>query len=158
MDLGLEIKKFTVGLWISIWVSIFRHIRQLWLFLAHICLIIDLRLGIQKTNIGIRITITEILWVPIFRQNGQLSLFRSSFPQKWILRSEFKNLIVDLELAPRRCYVCIFTDKIDNFEFFHLNFGKLLNFMWYFGSNNIEGVAKNSVEAEMNWVHGLVIP
>ena len=45
---------------------------------------------------------------------------------------------------------------------------KLPNYMQYFGSNNVEGVAESWVETEMRWVevdgagwrlvHGLVIP
>ena len=30
--------------------------------------------------------------------------------------------------------------------------GKLPNYMWYFGSNNVEGVAEILVEAESSWV------
>ena len=39
--------------------------------LAQICPKIDLGLEIQKTNVGIRISILEIPCVPIFRQNEQ---------------------------------------------------------------------------------------
>ena len=46
---------------------------------------------IQKTNIGIRISIFEIPCVPIFRQNGQLWIFGPKFAQKWILGSEFQK-------------------------------------------------------------------
>ena len=38
------------------------------------------------------------------------------------------------------------------FEFFSLNLGKMSNYMQYFGSNIVEGVAECWVEAEMNWV------
>ena len=48
--------------------------------------------------------------------------------------------------------MCQFLVKMDNFEFFGLNLGKLLNYVRYFGSNNIEGVAENWVEAKMSWV------
>ena len=41
---------------------------------------------------------------------------------------------------------------MDNFEFIGLNLGKLLNYVRYFGSNNVEDVAKNWLEAEMSWV------
>ena len=41
-------------------------------FLAQICPKMELGLEIQKTNIGIKISILEILCVPIFRQDGQL--------------------------------------------------------------------------------------
>ena len=59
-----------------------------------------------------------------------------------------------------------FSDKTDNFEFlgpnlpknefwgwkFGLNLGKLPNYVQYFGSNIVEGVAESWVEAEMSWV------
>ena len=51
----------------------------------------NLELKIQKTNVGIRISILEIPCVPIFRQNGQLWLFEPKFAQKWILGSEFQK-------------------------------------------------------------------
>ena len=41
---------------------------------------------------------------------------------------------------------------MDNFEVFGLNLGKFPNYVQYFGSNNVEGVAENWVEAEMSWV------
>ena len=120
-------------------------------FLVQICPKMDLGLEIQKTNIRIRLIILEILCVSIFRQNGQLSLFWPNFAQKSILGQNFKNLNVDT-MCTSRYHVCQFLGKTDNFESFHLNFGKLPNYMWYFGSNNADGVAKNSVEAKMSWV------
>ena len=50
-------------------------------FLAQICPKLGLRLQIQKTNVGIRITILQIPCVPIFRRNGKLKIFRSKFAQ-----------------------------------------------------------------------------
>ena len=41
---------------------------------------------------------------------------------------------------------------MDNFNFFGLTLGKLPNYMQYFGSNNVEGVAESYVETEMSWV------
>ena len=41
---------------------------------------------------------------------------------------------------------------MNNFKFFSLNFEKLPNYLRYFDSNNIEGVAEGWVEAEMSWV------
>ena len=41
---------------------------------------------------------------------------------------------------------------MDNFGFFDLNLGKLPNYVQYFDSNNVEGVAESWVEAEMRWV------
>ena len=48
-------------------------------FLAQICPKMDLGLQIQKTNVGIRISILELPCVLISRQNGQLWLFRPSW-------------------------------------------------------------------------------
>ena len=45
-----------------------------------------------------------------------------------------------------------FSVKIDNFEFFEQNLGKLPNYVQYFGSNNVESVAKSWVEAKMSWM------
>ena len=45
-----------------------------------------------------------------------------------------------------------FSDKTDNFEFFGLNLGKLPNYVQYFGSNIVEGVAESWVETEMSLV------
>ena len=71
------------------------------------------------------------------------------------------------ESATPRYHVSQFSVKMDNFEFFGLNLGKLPNYVQYFGSNIVEGVAESWVEAEMSWVevdgagwrwvHGLVI-
>ena len=41
-------------------------------FLAQTCPKMDLGFEIQKTNIGIRISILEVPCVPIFRKKGQL--------------------------------------------------------------------------------------
>ena len=64
----------------------------------------------------------------------------------------FKNLSADSRSAPLRDHVCQFSVKMDNFEFFDLNLGKLPNYVQYFGSNNVEGVAESWVEAEMSLV------
>ena len=90
----------------------------------------------------------------------------------------FETLSLDLESAPPIYNECQFLGKTDNFEIFGLNLGKLLNYVRYFGSYNVEDVAESWVEAEMSWVemdgagwswvevdgtrwswvHGLVIP
>ena len=57
-----------------------------------------------------------------------------------------------MELAPPKYQLCQFSVKMDNFEFFNPNFGKLPNYVRYFGSNNVEGVAESWVEAEISWV------
>ena len=50
--------------------------------------------------------------------------------------------------------MCQFSGKMDNFEFFDLNLEKLPNYVQYFGSDNVEGVAESWVETEMSWVEG----
>ena len=121
-------------------------------FLAQICPKIDLGLEIQKNNVGIIINIFEMSCVPIFRQNGQLWLFWPKFAQKWYLGRNFKNLSATLKSAPPRDHEYQFSVKMDSFEFFDLNLGKLPNYVQYFGSNNVKGVAESRVEAEMSWV------
>ena len=51
-------------------------------FSAEICPKKDLGLETEKSNVGIRITIVETLYVPIFSQTGQLWLFWPKFAQK----------------------------------------------------------------------------
>ena len=41
---------------------------------------------------------------------------------------------------------------MDDFKFFKLNLEKLPNYVQYFDSNNVEGVAESWVEAEMSWM------
>ena len=60
-------------------------------FLVQICPKRKLGFEIQKTNVGIRISIFEISCVPIFRQNKQLWLFGPKFAQKKILGSKLQK-------------------------------------------------------------------
>ena len=64
----------------------------------------------------------------------------------------FKKLSLHSKSAPPGYHVCQFSVKMDSFKFFGLNLGKLPNYVRYFGSNNVEGVAESWVEAEMSWV------
>ena len=131
------------------------NFQQKWItltFLAQICPKIDLGLEIQKTNVERGISILEILFVPIFKQKKKLFLFRPKFAQDRFWDQNFRNLSLDSESAPTIYHACQFSIKMDNFEFFGLNLGKLPNYVQYFGSNNTEGVAKSRVEAEMSWV------
>ena len=64
----------------------------------------------------------------------------------------FKNLSPDLESALPRYHVCQVLVKMDNFELFALYLQKFPNYMQYFGSNNVEGVAESCMEVEMSWV------
>ena len=89
MDLGLETEKTSVGIGITILeilcVAIFSQMGNFYFF-AQICPKMDLGSEIQKTNvvIRIRISIHEIPYVPIFRQNEKPLLFWPEFAQKWI--------------------------------------------------------------------------
>ena len=47
--------------------------------------------------------------------------------------------------------MCQFSVKMDNFEFFGLNLGKLPNYVRHFGSNNVECVAESWVEEVGAW-------
>ena len=60
-------------------------------FFTQFCPKMDLGLRNEKSNVGIRIKILEILCVPIFSQYEELWLFRPKFVQKWILESEFQK-------------------------------------------------------------------
>ena len=112
----------------------------------------DLGLKIQKTNVGIRMIIHEILCVQFSGKMDNFHFFGPNLPKNGFWDQNFKNLTVDLESAPLKYQVCQFSGKTDKPEFFHLTFGKLPNYMRYFGSNNVEGIAENSVEAEMSWL------
>ena len=59
-----------------------------------------------------------------------------------------KILSIDLESAPPRYHVCQFSVKMNNFELFGLNLGKLPNYVQNFGSINTEGVAESWVEVD----------
>ena len=59
----------------------------------------------------------------------------------------FKNLSLDSESTPPIYHVCQFSVK-----FFGLNLGKLPNYVQYFGSNIVEGIAESWVEADTSWV------
>ena len=60
-------------------------------FLAQIFPKRKLGFEIQKTNVGIRISMLEIPCVPILKENGHLWLFGSKFAQEWILGSKFQK-------------------------------------------------------------------
>ena len=118
-------------------------------FSAQICPKTDLGLEIQKVNVRIRISILKIPCVPIFRLNEQLWLFWPKFAQKSILELEFQKYKsgsgISISNIP-----CVPTFSQNNFKFLGLNLGRLPNYMRYFGSNNVEGVAESWVEAEIS--------
>ena len=82
--------------------------------------------------------------------------------------SEFQKAKFGFGICTSKIPCVLIFSQNGKFEFFGLNLGKLPNYMQYFGSNNVEGVVGNWVEAAMRWlevdqagwrwVHGLVIP
>ena len=79
-----------------------------------------------------------------------LTFFGPNLPKNGFWDWNFKNLNADLESACPRYHVCQFLRKTNKFEFSTQTWG---NFpITYFGSNNVEGVAKNLLGAEMSWV------
>ena len=97
-----------------------------------------------------------------------VDFFGPNLPKNGFWGPNFKNLSPDSESTPPRYFVCQFSVKMDNFEFFGQNLWKFYNYVRYFSSNNVEGVAEGWVEAEKSlvevdgarwrWVYGLVIP
>ena len=61
-------------------------------------------------------------------QNGQFWIFGPNMPTNGFWGWNFKNLSLDLESAPPRYHVSQFSVKMDSFEFFGLNLGKLPNY------------------------------
>ena len=72
---------------------------------------------------------------------NNFDFFGPNLPKNKFWGCNFKILSPDSESAPPRYPMCQLSVKIDNFEFLGLNLGKLLNYMRYFGFNNVEGVA-----------------
>ena len=66
----------------------------------------------------------------------------------------FKNLSLHSEPTPPIYHVCQSSVKMENFKFFGLNLGKL-QYVQYFGSNIVEGVAESWGEVDgagRSWV------
>ena len=66
-----------------------------------------------------------------------------NLPKNGFWGRNFKNLSLDSESTPPIYHVCQFSVKLDNFYFFSLNLGKLPNYVQYFSSNVVEGVAES---------------
>ena len=64
-------------------------------FLAQICPKMDLGLQIQKTNVGIKISILEIPCVPIFRQKRTTLTFLAQICRKTDLGLEIQKIMLD---------------------------------------------------------------
>ena len=75
-----------------------------------------------------------------------------NLPENGFCDRNFKNLIMDSKSTPPLYHVCQFSVKMDNIWFFDLNLGKFPNYVQYFGSNIVEGVAESWVEVdEAGW-------
>ena len=85
-------------------------------------------------------------------KTDNFDFFHPNLPKNEFWSRNFKNLSADLRSALPINHVCVFSVKMDNFEFFGLNMGKLPNYVRYFGFNNAEGVAVSWVEANMSCV------
>ena len=81
-----------------------------------------------------------------------LTFLTQFFPKNEFWGPNFKSLSAYSKSAPLKDHRCQFSVKMDSIQFFDLNFGKLPNYVPYFGSNNVEGVTESYVEAEMSWV------
>ena len=83
-------------------------------------------------------------------KTDNFDFFGPNLPKKGFWGRNFEILSLDSESAPPINHECQFSGKTDNFEFFGLNLGKLPNYVQYFCSYNVEGVAESWVEAEMS--------
>ena len=82
------------------------------------------------------------MWANFQAKLKNLTFLAQICPKMGFWVPNFKKLSLDLKSPPPSSLSCQFSVKTDNFEFFGLNLGKLPNYMRYFGSNNVEGVAK----------------
>ena len=81
-------------------------------------------------------------------KTDNFDFFGPNLPKKWILRSEFRDSKSGFRISTSNIHEC----QLDNFEIFGLNLGKLPNYVRYFDSYNVEGVAESWVEVEKSWV------
>ena len=81
-------------------------------FLAQVCPKRKFGYEIQKTNVGIRISMLEIPYVPIFKQNRHLWLFGPKFAQEWILGSQFQKSKSGFGISILRCCAYQFSEKL----------------------------------------------
>ena len=71
-----------------------------------------------------------------------------NLPENGFCHRNFKNLIMDSESTPPLYHVCQFSVKMDDIWFFNLDLGKLPNYVQYFGSSIVEGVAESWVDVD----------
>ena len=76
-------------------------------------------------------------------KTNNFDFFDPNLPKNGFWGRNSKNLSADSISAPPRDHVFQFSVKMDNFEFLGLNLEKLSNYVRYFGSNNVEGIAES---------------
>ena len=76
-------------------------------------------------------------------KTDNFDFFDPNLPKYGFSGQNLKILSEDSESASPRDLASQFLVKKGNFEFFGLNLGKLCNYVRYFGSNNVEGVAES---------------
>ena len=80
-------------------------------FSAQIYPKMDLGLTSQKTIVGIRISIFEILCVPIFSKTDNVDFLGPNLPKNGFWGRNFKNLSLDSESTPPIYHVSIFSQN-----------------------------------------------
>ena len=76
-------------------------------------------------------------------KTNNIDFLGPNLPKNGFWGCNFKNLSLDWESAPPKYHVSQFSVKMNNFEYFGLNLGKLPNYVRYFGSNIVESVAES---------------
>ena len=88
----------------------------------------------------------------VSNENKQGILFWPKLAQKWILVSEFQKSKPRSGISNSKIPCVGIFSQNGQLWIFGLNLGKLSNYMRYFGSNNVEGVAESKMEARMSWL------
>ena len=89
--------------------------------------------NLKSLKSGFGISVLEIIFAPIFRQNRQdnFEYLGSNLPKIGFWGRNFRNLSLNLESTPPMYHVCQFSFKMVNFWFFGLNLGKMLNYVQF---------------------------
>ena len=82
------------------------------------------------------------------KKTNNFEFLGPNLPKNWFWGRKFKNLILDSESTPPLYHVCQFSVRMDNIWFFDLNLRRLPNYVIYFGSNIVEGVAESWLEVD----------
>ena len=121
-------------------------------FSAQTCPNRKLVFEIQKTNVGIRISIIEIPYVLVFRQNGQLWIFGHKFDEKWIWGPKFQKSKSRFGINTSKIPCAPIFSKNGQFLIFRPKFRKISQLRAIFWFKYCWGVAESWVESKMSWV------